>query len=126
MKKMLVTIIVIASVLGIYKFLSKSPSGQLTVPDSQADMILFWGDGCPHCVVVEKYIKDNGLDQKVKISRKEVWYNQTNQNLLKETAKNCPEIDTSKGMGVPFAYINSSKTCLVGDQPITDWLNTKK
>lgn len=127
MKKFLPILILIIIFFGIYKLVSVNPSKSSSVPDNQADMILFWGDGCPHCATLDKYINDNKLNDKFKINRKEVWYNKTNQALLESTVKSCqPAIDTSGGMGVPFAYINSSKSCLVGDQPIIDWLNGKK
>lgn len=126
MKKIILIVIVLALLFGVYKLVSSNHSNSSVIPDDKADLILFWGDGCPHCATLEKYISDNQLDSKFKINRKEVWYNKSNQNLLEATIKNCqPAIDTSGGMGVPFAFVNSTKKCLIGDQPIIDWLSAK-
>lgn len=124
MKKIFTVLAVVLVLFFTFKQLSTSPKVR-GVSDEQADLILFWGDGCPHCENVEKHIDENNLDDLVKISYKEVYYNKTNQNLLNETAKKCPEIDTSQGIGVPFALSKSDNKCLYGDQPIIDWLNSR-
>lgn len=125
MKKIVTIFIIIAVVFGLYKLTSSNPQIK-GVEESSADIVLYYGDGCPHCQKVEAYINQNQLDQKVKITMKEVYYNKTNQNDMLTAAKNCPEIDTTQGMGVPFAYVPSAKSCLQGDQPIVDWLSTRK
>ena len=121
MKKII--IIAVVALIGFltYKTLS-SPPRMKGVSDSDAELLLFWGDGCPHCKVVEGYINDNKVEEKVKIAYKEVYYNKTNQNLLQETVKKCPSIDSSQGIGVPLAFVKSDSTCLYGDTPIIDWL----
>lgn len=98
---------------------------KLTVSDSQADLILFHGDGCPHCKIVKDYIDANQVESKVKIAYHEVYYNKSNQTLLQDTVKKCPEIDSSQGIGVPLAYSPAESKCLYGDTPIIDWLKAK-
>lgn len=124
MKKIVFTLIIIAVLFGLYKLLSQKPASLDTVVQNP-DLILYWGQGCPHCEKVKQYIVDNKLNQKIKISQKEVYNNQVNQQEMLDTAKLCPEIDTTQGMGVPFAFITSTKKCLQGDQPIIDWLSAK-
>lgn len=124
MNKLIPIIVVAIAVFGIFKLLSQNPS-VAGVADSEAQLILFWGDGCVHCEKVKQYISDNNLESKVKIAYKEVYYNKTNQNLLESTVAKCPEIDSSQGIGVPLAFDTANSTCLYGDQPIIDWLNTK-
>jgi glutaredoxin len=121
MKKKLIALILVILAVGVYYLASQKPV-PIKVNDNEAQIILFYGDGCPHCKIVEQYIADNKIDSKVIIAYKEVYYNKTNQNLLEETAKKCPEIDTTQGIGVPFAYIKAENKCLLGDKPITDWL----
>lgn len=124
MKKIITFIIIIAVCFVLYKLLSQKPSTANT-PMSNPDLIVYWGEGCPHCEIVKEYITTNKLDQKVKISLKEVYYNKTNQKDLENTAKLCSKIDTSQGIGVPFGYVPSTKKCLYGDQPIIDWLSSR-
>lgn len=84
--------------------------------------ILFYGDGCPHCLIVDKYITDNNIEQKVVFVRKEVFNNQDNAKVLAQKAKIC-NIPTDNGVGVPFFWVADSKTCILGDQPIIDYFS---
>jgi len=124
MKKIAIAVVVVLVLVLTYKTLSTPPQTK-GVSQEDAEMILFWGNGCPHCKIVDEYITSNKVDERVKISYKEVYYNKTNQNLLQETVKKCPSIDSSQGIGVPLAFIKSDRTCLYGDTPIIDWLKTR-
>jgi hypothetical protein len=124
MKKIVIAIVIVLVVVFTYKTLSTPPKSK-GVSQEDAEMILFWGDGCPHCKIVDGYITDNKIDEKVKISYKEVYYNKSNQNLLQETVKKCPSIDASQGIGVPLAFVKADSTCLYGDTPIIDWLKAR-
>ncbi len=115
--------IILLAVLGIailiVGFLIFSKKGA----DNNGDIsnILFYGDGCSHCANVEKYITDNNIEGKVEFVRKEVFNNQDNAKILVEKAKFC-NIPTDNGVGVPFFWIVESKTCLVGETDIIDFL----
>jgi len=124
MKKLFIAILIMAGVFGLYKLMSTNPSNS-GVSDDIAELTVFWGEGCPHCEKVKDYIKDNQIDSKVKIAFKEVYYNKTNQQILEEAVKKCPEIDTQQGVGVPLAVVKATNQCLYGDQPIIDWLSRK-
>ena len=124
MKKIVIALVVVLIVVFTYKTFSTPPKTK-GVSQKDAEMILFWGDGCPHCKIVDEYITSNKVDEKVKISYKEVYYNKSNQNLLQETVKRCPSIDSSQGIGVPLAFVKADSTCFYGDTPIVDWLKTK-
>ena len=123
MKKFLPLLLILFA-LGAYFFFN-SQKNSPAIPDSEAQLILFWGNGCPHCEKVKEYIKEKNLESKVKIVYKEVYYDQNNQKLLESTVQKCPEIDTSKGIGVPLAYDTQNNKCLYGDTAIIDWLNAK-
>ena len=77
-------------------------------------IILFYGDGCPHCALLDEWITDNGVEEKVDFTKLEVYNNQANQNLLVEKATIC-KIATDS-IGVPFLWTGTE--CLVGDEPI--------
>ena len=123
MKKFL--IIIVLAIIAIFSYKKFSTPATPLIPDNQADLILFWGEGCPHCEVVKKYIDQNGLNSKLKIVQKEIYYNKTNQQLLTDTVKKCPEINSSAGIGVPLGFAPQENKCLYGDTPITDWLKAK-
>jgi len=87
----------------------------------ESQIILFYGDGCPHCAIVENYIKESNIKEKLPFEEKEVYYNQNNANDLAQKAQTCG-ISTNS-IGVPFLW-DSSK-CYVGDQDIINFLNQK-
>lgn len=123
-RKIITVILVIAFAVGLYKITSKNPNGITNngIDSNSADMIIYWGEGCPHCENVKKYIADNNIDSKLKISWKEVYQDKANQAEMAKTVQKCPEIDTSKGMGVPFGFSVKDEKCFVGDKPIIDWI----
>lgn len=123
MKKIIIVGILIAFTLFIGKKLFQISLPDY--PDNQADLILYWGKGCPHCENVKKYIHDNNVDSKLKVAYREVYYDNGNQTKLEETTKLCPEVDTSQGIGVPLAFDPREKKCILGDEPTIEWLKNK-
>jgi glutaredoxin len=125
MKKIIIAVIVVALFAYFGKMIYK-----ISLPDysdTESDLILYWGKGCPHCETVKNYIRENKLDDKLKISYREVYYDNGNQTKLEETTKLCPEIDTTQGIGVPLSFDPKEKKCILGDQPAIEWLkNIKK
>jgi glutaredoxin len=87
----------------------------------QSQIILFYGDGCPHCAIVEDFIGENNVKEKLSFEEKEVYYNQKNADDLVEKAKACGIPINS--IGVPFLWDGSR--CFVGDQDIIDFFNQK-
>lgn len=124
MKNIIIALILVLGFAGLYKLLSTNPS-QSGVSDDVAELIVYWGDGCPHCETVKDYIKANKSDEKTKISLKEVYYSKTNQKSLEESVKLCPEIDSSQGVGVPLAVVKATNQCLYGSEPIINWLSSR-
>ena len=88
-----------------------------------ADIIIFYGATCPHCKKVNEYIVANNIDKVVKLQHLEVYSNKTNLELMKQKLDQCKNLSDSDKGGVPFMY--TPDTCLVGDQPIIDYLKAK-
>jgi glutaredoxin len=90
------------------------------------DLVFYWGNGCPHCENVEKWLNENNKDKKIKVNYKEVYYNKDNQTALYNTAKQyCPEIIENGSIGVPTGFDPVTKKCIQGDTPIIDFLTSK-
>jgi glutaredoxin len=81
----------------------------------QNELTLFYGDGCPHCALVEAYLKEN--PPKFNLKQKEVYYNEANQKELTLRAKACGL--PLNEIGVPFLWTGSN--CIIGDQPIINY-----
>lgn len=77
----------------------------------------YWGNGCPHCKIVDDFFNNWSGKDKINIKKFEVWSNAKNAELMAERAKNC-SVNRSE-MGVPFLVTPEGK-CLVGDGPIIE------
>ncbi|MFA5131445.1 MAG: hypothetical protein WC467_03385 [Patescibacteria group bacterium] len=122
-------------ILGIIAFLAIIASlGRLTnkpatvapgtgnVAGASTEPTLFYGDTCPHCKIVNDFVVANNVKAKLPFQELEVYNNQTNAAELIATAQKC-NLDTAGGVGVPFFY--DGQNCILGDQPIIDYFQTK-
>ncbi|USN53651.1 MAG: hypothetical protein H6760_00570 [Candidatus Nomurabacteria bacterium] len=69
------------------------------------ELLFFYGQGCPHCAVVEQYIEDENLDERFRIIAKEVYGDPENARDLTQQFQvfHVPE---SK-QGVPFMVLGA-------------------
>lgn len=93
-------------------------------------IILFYGDGCPHCKNVEDFIQANKIEDKIKVTRLEVPFGTktspvllSNADLLLQKAKEC-KVDTSSGISIPFLYDGKGK-CIIGDEPVINFFKNE-
>jgi hypothetical protein len=121
-KTILIAIIAIVILIGITFFVLKNKTSQNANGTSGNEMIFFYGESCPHCKNVEKFLADNkSVEEKVKFDKKEVWSNKDNQNILLEKAKICG-LDQNN-IGVPLFWDGSK--CIEGDVDIINLLKEK-
>ena len=117
MKKFFLPFLLLATFIivvgGAFFFSKDKPAPEpLPLPSSSE---YFWGDGCPHCVVVEDFLSGWEGRDKVQIEKMEVWSNAQNARRLQERATYCG-LKPSE-VGVPFLFTPEGK-CLSGDEPI--------
>ena len=121
---MLGAIIVLAAILSVWGF-SKMRGDQkeavLGETNSQAEIIIFYGKGCPHCKDLEDFVAKNNLAERVKMENMEVWFNKENAKLLMAKAEKCGI--AKEKVGVPFLY--SEGKCLSGTPDIENFLMEK-
>lgn len=125
MKKIIIILFVLVGIGGYFIFKPQAQPSEQNFPDSEADLLLFSSQSCPHCQKVEEYIAENDLNSHLKIAKKLIDNDSQNQKLMLETVAKCPEIDSSQGIGVPLAYSVAENKCLYGDTPIINWLEGK-
>lgn len=94
------------------------PSQPVEVPEG---IVLFFGDGCPHCKRVEEFLVGNKIEEKIDFVIKEVWNNRRNLEMLKEVAKRCEA--TGSSVGVPFLY--DGESCYVGELNVIKFFEKK-
>jgi len=111
--------IVILLAIGLGVWIYKSDSSSTTTNE---DLILFYGDTCPHCLIVEEFLDSQGdLATRLNLTRKEVYNDLKNQRLLTTKAKLCG-LDTAS-IGVPFLW--NQGTCLIGDVDIVNYFKNQ-
>lgn len=118
MKNIFLVIIFITLVIISFSFLSNNEK-EGDQMKSKSSMILFYGDNCPHCKVVDSYISTNDVKNKISFEYLEVYNNKNNANILSEKAKACGL--PSNRIGVPFFWNGSE--CFIGDKQIITFFN---
>ena len=114
-------IIIVIIAIGAIIFWSQNSTNNSNASDK--GVILYYGNTCPHCKLVEDFISQNGIAQKVSFENKEVYQNQNNAIELGEKAQKCSLATDS--IGVPFLWDGSTSKCLVGDQAIIQFFKDK-
>ena len=105
----IVTLAILAG--GIYLF---SKNNAQEVPPL-AGYEYYWGNGCPHCEVVDEFFKGWEGKDKVVIEKREVWYNKANAQIMAVRGEACGIAKSD--LAVPFLVTPDGK-CLLGDEPI--------
>ena len=58
-----------------------------TSPEKAVELVLFWGDGCPHCEAERNWLEEAQEEfPQLEVTQHEVWYDEANRDLLMETA----------------------------------------
>jgi hypothetical protein len=114
-------------------------SGDIIMKDAIAT--LYYGDGCPHCTNMEKWLQDNkylpsgsaitqttvdswATNAKVKFNLKEVWKNSKNSS---ELSANATKLGiASSQVGVPFLYDSINNKSYVGETDIIAFFQSQK
>lgn len=110
-------IVIILLILGLLNLKSKKNNNY-----SEDKVILFVRDDCPHCQRVEQWLEDKtAIKTNAGLVIKEVSLNKDNGQLLLKAALEC-QLNTSQ-VGVPFLFDQGK--CIIGDQPIIDYLGEK-
>ena len=76
--------------------------------------LFFYGNTCPHCKVVEEYMKDNQIEKIIPLRKFEVYKNPINAQILQDKAKQCGINDQE--VGVPLLWKDGK--CYVGEEKI--------
>jgi len=111
----IISIVVIAGLYIYYNHLLKSKK-VLEIKDNT----LFYSLTCPHCKIVEQFMEENNVTQRINITQLEVSQNSTNAQQLINLGKFC-KIESNYIGAIPLFYSNGS--CYLGDTPIIEVLN---
>lgn len=111
-----ITVLIIGA--GVY-FLTK-PKPPVELPQYDSTKInYFWGNGCPHCAVVNDFFESWEGKDKVSLQKYEVWYNDGNAELMAQKAEEICKL-TPNELAVPLMILPDGQ-CLKGDEPIIEY-----
>lgn len=115
-KKIIIFIIILAIIIvgAVVALNWKKIDSRTPFSEIKDNIILFYGQECPHCQELDSWIEENKVKEKISFTELEVYHNQDNQNLIIEKAKTCNISEDS--IGVPFLW--TGKECLLGIEPI--------
>ena len=119
-KKIILIILSVLLAVAVGLFIQKQTVSQKSPPASE-EIVLFYGDTCPHCKEVEDYIAKNNIKDKINLVEKEVYQDQENARQLGEAAKKCG-LQTDS-VGVPFLFTEGK--CFVGTPDVIAFLSQK-
>jgi len=124
-KKIVLTSVVISVVIVILGYIlvdssNKKKAVKVSLP-SKDKIVYYYGLTCPHCKDVEEWMKKNKIEEKVKLEKKEVWYNRENAAELQEVARFC-KLDPN-AIGVPFLWADGK--CYIGTPEVKKILEEK-
>jgi len=89
--------------------------------NKETPIVLYYGETCPHCKIVESFLKENKIAEKVDFNEKEVFLNKKNYQELSQKATFC-KIDPSS-IGVPLLWDGSR--CFSGSEEIINFFKEK-
>lgn len=119
-KNLLLTIAVVA-IIGAGIFVLAYTSNQKNSIPLPEGIILFYGEGCPHCKNIDDFMAENKIEDKIKFTRLEVFNNKNNAKILSDKAVVCG-LDTSQ-IGVPFLW--DGQSCFMGDVDVIKFFEDK-
>ena len=87
--------------------------------NKEPEMTLYYQYGCPHCEIVEEYMKQNNIAAKLHVEMKEVSENEDAGYELMTVAAKCGI--TGEVIGVPLLHYKDK--CYEGDEDIIAFFN---
>ena len=116
-KTIIILLICLAVVAGTILIFNK-----IKISSSDADIVIFYSDNCPHCLNVENFLEENKVLERVAYTRKSVDNNSANLFQLREKALAC---NLFGDIGIPFLWDKQNSKCLVGDEDVINFFKEK-
>lgn len=115
---LLVVVILFVLAFVIFQEEANAPEKEM---GTSAGIIYYYGEECPHCQDVLKFLEENKISEKVEFQKKEVWHNKNNSEEMMKKVEECGlNPDT---VGVPFLYAEGK--CLIGTPKVEGFFKSK-
>ncbi len=120
---LILIVVIIVLIIGGFVY-NKVQNDRKLLANVQDKTILFYREDCPHCINVENFIKDNNIESKVQLEKKEASKDEQNSYLMTLIAGKKCSIPSNE-LGVPFLWDGSDSKCFLGDQDIINFFKQK-
>lgn len=117
-KKLIPILIIILLLGGIFYFTNRKKFPDV---NDQTRVVFYYGETCPHCVNVERFMKDKGVESKYGVVKKEIYKNAANKEEMAKRAAICG-LDPAN-LVVPFLW--NGNGCNLGEDSIIKYFKTK-
>lgn len=124
-KKLIYGVIAVVVLIGafvLWRFWEFKQIQKAAPSSDSSSIIFFYGSTCPHCKVVEDYLAQNDVRQKVSFSEREVYANPSNAKLMLDKQNSCG-VEKDYVGAVPFLWTKDK--CYVGQEDIIQFFKDK-
>lgn len=104
-------------IAGVVFWGTRQPDSKIEEKSSSTTdvIVYYYGETCPHCQDVAKFLEENKIADKVDFTKKEVWNNAGHNAEMQKRVGECG-LNKSE-VGVPFLYARGE--CLIGTPAVT-------
>jgi len=113
--------LIVIAVLAVFYFRA-NPTGSTIIDLEANSSVLYYGETCPHCKIVEEFMKNNSIENQMEIIQKEAFSNKTNAEELLKVGEICKLPKEYIG-AVPLLYADGK--CYIGDKDIISFFQEK-
>jgi glutaredoxin len=128
MKQKVVTLLLVVLIAGLMSMVvigsqkkEQEAAEQKVAEIKSGEPVYYYGVTCPYCQVVQAWLEENQVLDKVPYTKKEVWNSRQNAAELAKVAASCG-INASE-IGVPFLF--AEEKCLIGAPDIIAYFEAK-
>lgn len=86
--------------------------------------LIFYSSSCPHCKAVNEFLNQNAENIKIPVQSLKIDDSKTDGDNIKLALAKIEECEVGENWGVPLMYHDGG--CLMGDQPIIEYLSQLK
>lgn len=91
---------------------------------SEDEALIFYSSSCPHCKTVAEYLNQNADNIKIPVRSLKIDDSKTDGDNIKLALAKVKECEVGENWGIPLMYHDGG--CLMGDQPIIEYLSHLK
>jgi len=123
----IIAVVIIALVGATIVVLKTTPKNNVqnnSVVDNSQKITLYYSSTCPHCLIVEKFINDNKIKDKVSFEQKEVSTDKAGASEMMAIQKTAG-VDSAYIGSVPFLWDGVNQKYFMGDSDIINFFQEK-